>query len=213
MADFTPSYTTNTGNLKKFLENIPKIGLPNKLTQEHLVKLGYKSSNDRSIITILKFVGFLQSDGSPTEQYKQFRNTEMSGVVMARCLRSSYNDLFSTFPNANEKDDEALINFMRSTSKAKQDTLAYAVRTFKVLCSFADFSNMGDVKTGESPLTLTTSSTNSILKTTNQQGDAPFILNVNVQITLPETKEYEVYEKIFESLRKHLLTKQSESTP
>jgi hypothetical protein len=211
MADSTPAYTTNTGNLKKFLEEVPKVGVPPKITQEYLTKLNYKSSNDRRILTVLRFIGFIQSDGTPTEFYKQFRNTEMSRTVMAKRLRASYSDLFNTYPNAYEKDDEALVNFMRSSSNAQQETLMYAVRTFKILCSFADFNSVNSLNTEGEPLTVSLTPDDPI-KRINQPGDPQFVLNVNVQITLPETKDHEVYEKIFESLRKHLLNKQPEDT-
>lgn len=211
MVDSPPPYTPNTGNLKKFLENIPKTGVPSKLTQEYLAKLGYKSSNDRRIIVILKFIGFLQSDGTPTDEYRQFRNTETSKFIMASCVKSSYTDLFNTYPNANEKDDEALVNIMRPTSDAKQKTLAYAVRTFKVLCSFADFSSTENID-GRSFSVTPLQDQNSTPKAVHAQGDSPFVLNVNIQVTLPETKDYDVYDKIFESLRKHLLSEKSEDS-
>lgn len=209
MSNSAHPYTTNTGNLKKFLESIPKTGVPSKVTQDYLTKIGYKSSNDRGIINVLRFIGFLQSDGSPTEKYRQFRNTDTSRAVMAECLTTSYSDLFHTYPNAHEKDDESLVNFMRSTSDVKPETLSYSVRTFKVLCSFADFAKIGILDNRGSPGPSTSKDT---VKPTNTFGDPPFVLNVNVQITLPETKDHEVYEKIFQSLRKHLLDRQFETS-
>jgi hypothetical protein len=60
----------NTGSLAKFLEAIKTAGVPERVTFEFLKTLGFKSSNDRPIITIMKGIGFLDTDGKPTEQYK-----------------------------------------------------------------------------------------------------------------------------------------------
>ncbi|MHB8361552.1 MAG: DUF5343 domain-containing protein [Thermoplasmataceae archaeon] len=212
MTNSTHPYTTNTGNLKKFLEGIPKTGVPTKVTREYLTKIGYTSSNDRAIINVLKFIGFLDHDGSPTEKYKQFRNTNTSRTVMAECLTMSYSDLFNTYPSAYDKDDESLVNFMRASSDAKPETLSYSVRTFKTLSSFADFTKVKVSDNNESLTPSTSYSSKDMMQSTDRVVDSPFILNVNVQITLPETKDYEVYEKIFQSLRKNILDKQSETS-
>ena len=71
------------------LVKIPKTGTPKKFTQKHLISLGYKSQNDRKIISILKFIGFLASDGTPTEKYKEYKGTKKA-VILASAIKSSY---------------------------------------------------------------------------------------------------------------------------
>jgi len=66
-------YLANTGNLTDFLNQMPRIAVPEKLTHKRLYALGYKSTNDRPIITILKFINFLSRDGTPNDNYINFR--------------------------------------------------------------------------------------------------------------------------------------------
>jgi hypothetical protein len=79
-------YILNTGNLKKFLENISKIGTPPKITQPELPKLGFKSTGDRPIVPILRFIGFLDEANAPSQSYKDFKLAEKAGAVMASAL-------------------------------------------------------------------------------------------------------------------------------
>jgi len=70
-------YINNTGRLREFLQKIidRDIGIPAKLNTKTLPALGFKSSFDRPIIKILKFIDFLKSDGTPTEHITNFRTS------------------------------------------------------------------------------------------------------------------------------------------
>jgi len=104
-------YILNTGRLKSFLESIPKIGVPDKINTETLPRLGYKSSNDRPIIKILRFIDFIDTNGVPNQNYLNFRNASKHKIVMANAIRKAYSDLFKMYPDAYKKDDETLKNF------------------------------------------------------------------------------------------------------
>ena len=95
MSDYP--YTSSTGKLKKFLIEIPKTGVPDKLIQKELEKRGYKTKNDREIIPILKNIGFLDDTGTPTKRYLDYRNSEISKKILAEGIREGYPDLFKTY--------------------------------------------------------------------------------------------------------------------
>jgi hypothetical protein len=44
-------YITNPANLRKFLEKIRTLGVPDKVSIAYLASLGFKSTNDRPIIS------------------------------------------------------------------------------------------------------------------------------------------------------------------
>jgi len=67
-------YTVKTGSLKKFFEKIPVVGVPDSVSQKFLYTLDFRSSNDRSIIPILRFIKFIDSAGVPTNKYASFRD-------------------------------------------------------------------------------------------------------------------------------------------
>lgn len=121
-------------------------------------------------------------------------------------IKNSYTELYSIYPDAHSRDNEAIANVFRSNSDSSATTIAMEVRTFKTLCELADFSNGND----EAPIPGSSPDDNSnqlISRDiqTGFSGNSPMVLNVNIQLTLPETTNYEIYEKLFESLRKNLL--------
>src|SRR3712207_4966 len=69
-----PSYFVSTKNLKAILDQIGRGEVPSKFTYEHLKAIGYPSANDRPIIPVLKALGFLDSNGVPTEQYRRLKD-------------------------------------------------------------------------------------------------------------------------------------------
>lgn len=131
-------YTKKTGALKKYLESLPSIGKPSKITQQHLESLGYKSTNDRPIITILKFLKFTDDSGNSTKKLGDYRNRSTSKKVLGGAIKDSYKELFDTYPDAEKKDTETLKNFF-STKTGTADQVSRAmVDTFKALCSISD---------------------------------------------------------------------------
>lgn len=192
-------YILNTGRLRSFVDTIPKMGVPDTINTNTLPKLGYKSTNDRPIVKILRFIEFIDTNGVPTQNYKNFRDTSKARIVMANALRKAYSELFKLYPNAHKKDDESLKNFFRPTTKAGEQVVERMVDTFKTLCSFADFEAAIPEKEVKR-------------KEIEEVKEAPALLsgvtiNVNVQITLPVTDDASVYEKIFKALKDHLLSR------
>lgn len=193
-------YARKTGSLKTFLQKIPTIAVPDKLNYETLSALGYKSSNDRPIVHILKFINFLKEDGTPTENYTSFRNKEKAGSIMANCLRSAYKDLFGLYPDAHQKTTEELKNFFSTRVTGGELVLNLTVSTFKTFCEFADFEGTAEV--GPTPPT-STRAPSSIA----EQQPPQIVLNLNIQLQLPVTENAEVYEKIFKALKDCLLVR------
>ena len=56
-------YMSNPARIRELLEKIQSTGVPPKLTGQTLESLGFKSSNDRPLIKIMKGLGFISSNG------------------------------------------------------------------------------------------------------------------------------------------------------
>jgi len=198
-------YILKTSSLREFLRKIKEreIGVPEKLTTADLPALGFTSSNDRPIIRILKFIGFLSEDNKPTQNFKEFRSKERSGIVMANCLITAYKELFELYPDAYKKRDEELEDFFSTKLTGSQRVIKAAVKTFKVLCEFADF---GPEETIEIEKTVEA----EVIKT-KHIAPQQIVLNLNIQIQLPVTEDVEVYDKIFEALRRHIIFRELET--
>ena len=197
----TYPYTVKVGSLRRFLQQIPSIGVPEKLTIAVLGSLGYKSKNDRRIIGILKSIGFLDASGKPTENYLQFRNTEKSRGTMASCIRTAYGDLFKTYPDAYNKDVEALRNFFSTSVTAGAAVLIHTVNTFRALCEFAYFA-ISEIPAMESTTPTIPPAAAIQLARASPQG---LVINLNIQLQLPATEDSTIYDKIFQSLKRHIL--------
>jgi hypothetical protein len=208
MASFP--YMSNPSRVKEFIQAIPGMGIPGKVTMQFIESVGYKSSNDRPILTILKTLGFIDSAGVPTETWRNYRNKSQSGAVMAAALRTTYKGLFTTFPDANRKDNEALRNYFSSHTTVGEGALKYMVSTFKSLVELADF--------GAAPLEPVDQDDGD----EDQEGELPaprrdrtkfmgtggggVTININIQLQIPDTDKAETYDNFFAALKKHLLS-------
>ncbi len=201
-------YTTVPGKLRDLFKKAPSMGRPDKVTVSWLKKAGWTSSNDPSMIPVLKFVGIVGSDGIPSELWDSLRvQDEGNRAKLASAIRQAYADLFSLYPDAHRKDAEALRNFFRANTSAGEQAQTKMLQTFQVLAEFADFD-------AEAPSSTPATQGASKAKKDNAQGGGTnsggaaspgLTLNVNIQLQLPATVEGDVYEKLFAAMRKHLV--------
>ena len=203
MADYT--YTQAIGNLKKFLSHVQSAGVPTKVTLKYLVSAGFKSTNDRSIIGVLKSIGFLDSNGTPTDRWKAYRDKSQSSFILATAVRETYSELFKTYPEAQKRDEEALRNFFSAHTTLGAKALGLTVSTFKSLCELSIFDGEPP---GTPPVPLTTSSApiGTAPITTVSTSSSGVVVNINVELTIPATDKGEIYDKFFAAMKKNLLT-------
>jgi hypothetical protein len=197
-------YITNAARIGKFLETIQKAGVPPKLTIKYLESLGFKSNNDRPLISIMKALGFASSTGEPTERWRSYRNKNKAPIVLAQGIREHYEGLFNTYPDANLKDNEALHNFFSTHTTVGAGTLAFMIATFKALAKLADFQT-------ETPAVSTTlkeitsNATGAVAAKQQDQAKGGFTVNINIELALPENATPETFDEFFKSMKKHLL--------
>jgi hypothetical protein len=214
MADKGYPYTTVPGKLREILTKAPTMGRPSKVSQEWLRQAGYTSSNDRSMIPVLRFVGIISSDGTPTELWDALRVQDREHrVKVADAIRKAYADLFAMYPDAHRKDAEALRNFFRANTGGGDQVQSKLVQTFQVLTGFAEFDAASTNGAGGSTATSEAGDKSGHEREAEKNGgvqvQTPSIpglaLNVNIQLQLPATSDGEVYEKLFGAMRKHLM--------
>jgi hypothetical protein len=210
MAEFP--YTPKISSLPPFFAKIQTVGVPPKVTVKYIESLGFKSKNDRYIRGILKALGFVDSSGVPTKRWHNYRDTKLARGELAAAMREAYADLFSLYPDARRKDDEALRNFFTSNTTVGEGAVQMMVSTFKTLCRLGDFESSyapgpEQPATVVPPAQLQPSDPATAVQlaeaATTSQG---ITVNLNIQLTLPETKDSSIYDTIFESLKKHLLS-------
>jgi hypothetical protein len=202
------TYTSKTGSLKSFLQRLKtkELVVPDKVIQKYLESINLKSTNDRTIIRVLKSIDFIDDNGVPKQSFKDFR-TDISKQVMAKELMKTYADLFKTYAKPYAKSRGELEDyFAKGATSVKKQTLGLYVDTFKTLAEFADFETelpKEEEKNDEEPKEKEPTGGQRPL---NQlpQGLA---VNMNIQITLPVTDDAKVYENIFKAIREQLFKK------
>ncbi len=200
-------YTPTPATITKFLEEIQGQGVPPKVTIQYLESIGFKSTNDRPLIAVLKALGFVDASGVPTERWRNYRDKGKAKGVLAAAITEAYGNLFDIYPDAYRRDNEALRNYFSTHSSNLNDrTLQLVVRTFKALCASADFASPA---AAEEILEQTTTKDKvdvTRIKRQEAHGGA-LTININIQLQLPATDDATVYEKLFEAMNKTILAR------
>lgn len=200
------AYTNNYGKIASLLKTIRDGTAPETFNRAHLKDLGFTSSHDFATIQVLKALDFLSSDGKPTSRYMSYLDKSKYKRVLGEAVRSAYNDIFVLKANPS-KSDTAMIEGKFKTEFNSSDKVAKArAATFFALldeCEIqsedaqdkdkAEAEESADEETKDSPPPLPGSG----------QRDTTF--HYNVQIHLPPSKDIEVYNAIFKSLKEHLI--------
>ncbi|MES2497843.1 MAG: DUF5343 domain-containing protein [Pseudomonadota bacterium] len=202
-----PPFMNSTGLIGKIFEKIQQAKVPPRYTQDfQATVLGFGSGSARPFIPFLKRLGFLQSDGTPTEIYTRFRNSDSSGAAMAEAMRTGFSEIFRKNEFANSLTDDKLKNLVvEVTGKEPSDgTVGAIVGSFKACKQLADFDATDPVdKERIEPLGLSKSLVKHEPKS-NPKADLRLAYTIN--INLPETTDVEVYNAIFSSIKSNFLS-------
>lgn len=176
---------------------------PERFTQQLLKDWGFSSTNDRAFIPLLKSLGFLSADGKPTQRYNDYRDHSRSKQVMAAALRDAYADIFLIKEQPTTSDRQAVEGKFKSYHNVSDNVAGLMTKTFFALLSLADLrSSHPAVQVEEVPPGRKEEhSAHGLIA--QPQVVSPG-LHYNIQIHLPATKDVEVYNAIFKSLREHL---------
>lgn len=202
----TSTYVLATERISDILGKIRDGQAPERFSTELLKDWGFSSSNDRRFIPLLKALGFLTSDGKPTQRYHDYRDHSRSRKVLGQALRDAYADLFLIKEHPTSTDRDAIEGKFKSFHNASDNVAGLMTKTFYALLAQADLAKAGELPKDEAPK-ISASQVHGEEKPNFQSLDAPVGLHYNIQIHLPATKDVEVYNAIFKSLREHLISK------
>ena len=208
-SDASKRYTVVPASLEKLLTQIPSLGKPDKANGTWLGTIGFGGGNNQSMLRVLKALGAVAADGVPTDLWSALRAKDR--VKIGAAVKSMYADLFNVYPNADQKDAEALTSFFRSTTDLGDKAQKLSVQTFKVLCKFGDFDaeataaalkqepeNEEESSGGDEEVTEQTRRKHL------QRSGGSMALTVNIQLQLPASADGEVYDKLFAAMATHL---------
>jgi Family of unknown function (DUF5343) len=204
-------YINAYGNIGKALVKIRTAATPDRFSQDFLEKtLGMGGGGSRPLIPLFKRIGFLGSDGTPTELYKQFRNSDLSSGAMARALKIGYAPLYEMDEEVHKRDSAKIKNLVvqATGSEASAPSVRATVKSFEALNEFADFKSagVGDDK----PEDDSGGGDDGTPEDEDGGGNGLSLgggvnLGYTINLHLPATSDVGVYNAIFRSLRENLL--------
>ncbi|WP_199513890.1 DUF5343 domain-containing protein [Nucisporomicrobium flavum] len=205
-------YLVSTKNVDAILKKIVDGVAPDKFTNEHLKSIGFTSSSDRGIIPVLKDLGFLGGDGTPQPRYHNYRDRSRSGAVLAEALREAYSDIFHIREVPTTTDRPAVEGLFRSKLNSSDRVSQQQAATFYALLKNADLQAQSPAGATIPPVKKATPAVEDASER-NEASSSPAgrpslkpELHYTIQIHLPATKDIEVFNAIFQSLRSNLLS-------
>ena len=204
--DLNVPYMPSVKNLHKILDAIQLAAVPESFSYEFLRDLGFTSSNDRSIIKILKYLGILDASGRPQSSYRDYVDHTKTKAVLAQRLKIAYNDLFTSDKKAHEKTVDSLKGWFKSKTGKGDSVAVKMATTFRTMASYADFKQelKPTVSHPEAGIGKPVKEELATAKVPDQLTGKQLSLVYRLEIHLPDTQNIETYRAIFKALREEL---------
>jgi hypothetical protein len=194
----TKRYLPSAKNLQAVFQKIVDGTAPKKFGTEHLKGLGFKSSNDRAIIPLLKDLGLLSEDGTPTQRYHEYRDKSRSRAVLGEALKEAYADLFHIREKPSPSDKDAIHGKFKTTHNVSDRVAELQTATFLALVKLADLDATETKKKARKQKEPEEEAAHNDEATAKPAIEAPLkslSLRYNIEIHLPATKDVEVYKR------------------
>jgi hypothetical protein len=207
MADF--AYTTVPGKIGRLLEKIRTTGIPSTADTVWLKKMGFTSSNDKSLLPVMRQIGLINGK-APTPLWSKYRGADHKRVLGA-AIRSGYAELYSVYDDAHQRSNSDITHVFSTTSTAGAQSISKTVATFKSLVAEAEFEQNGSSEGDHFPSSdLHNEPSNGpkatrVVSVDNGFGGASLHLNIQIHIS-PEASTDQV-DAIFSSMAKHLYSR------
>lgn len=209
-----PVYLVSVGNLGRLLDALRRAQAPDKFTLRFLEDLGFKSTNDRLFIPLLKAMRMLDDSAKPTSRYHSFLDDTQWKQVLADGIRDAYPDLFRVNRDAQKLTREQLTGKIKSLAEGKLSpaVVANTARTFMALVKMADFASSPESVPKPSPPTEDHTAElrplpelETPLAEREHLATSAHSLVYRIEIVLPAVRDQAIYDAIFRSAKEHLL--------
>ncbi|OWK71978.1 DUF5343 domain-containing protein [Pedobacter sp. AJM] len=203
-------YMAAPGAIAKILDKIKNAATPETFSGDFLsTKLGFKGGNYLTFISWSKKCGLLNSDGSPTMLYKQFRNPSTSGASLASALKVGYSELYARNEYCHELDKKNFKGLVMEATGEAHDS----AKVDRIVSTFFNAKELADFESQSTP--LKTEASDSVVSSGIEKNidkrekkvssDIKLGLNYTINLVLPKTDDPSIYNAIFKSLKENLL--------
>lgn len=208
MATTTIPYMTVPGTLSKILEKIKTAATPENFNHDFLSNtLGFKGGNYRTFIPWAKKIGLVNSDGTPSALYKQFRNPSTSKAALGEALKKGYSALFVRDENCHKLDKAKVKGLVMEITGESHDSgmLNFMVNSFWNAKELAEFGAAVTPPDDGTPEDEGHGKPSDSSKDESHSQKIKLGLNYTINLVLPKTDDPSIYNAIFKALRENLL--------
>lgn len=205
MVDF--AYTTVPGKIKPLLDKLRQVGIPAKAGVQWLKTLGFTSSNDTTLLGIIKSVGLVDASNVPTSLWSAYRGAGHK-KVLGEAIRNGYAELFAVYPDAWQRPNTELEHVFATSTNAGEQVIAKTVASFKAVCECAEFGNPDDQPNqsiqAAGPLHAPVANIASSTPAAASASRSTPSVHIDLQIHVSPEASPEQIDQIFKSMAKHL---------
>lgn len=201
-------YVAQPGSIVRIFEKVRHAQTPERFTGDFLeTKLGFRGGNSRQFIPLAKKLGFLGTDGRPTDIYKSFRNAATSKAAMASALKTGYKEVFERNEYANNlgKDEFKGLVVEITGLESNSRVVQLVCQTFESLKKLANFETSLPTEKGEAHADEQSRKAGPEADDRPPSHDLGLNLSYTINLVLPKTDDPAVFNAIFRSLRDNLL--------
>lgn len=211
----TLPYVTAAGNIRKALEGIISAATPERVTQDFVKTiLQIPGGSGDQMTSFLKKIGFANSDGTPTQLYRQFRNEGTRGQAAAAALRKAYEPLYKRNEYMHELPEPKLKGLIVEETGAGDgsSSITYILSAIKALKAYADFSQTerSAPQNNVVQVEVQRESEEKAPQVRPQVSGLGLNLSYTINLNLPATSDVAVFNAIFKSLKDNLLRQSDE---
>lgn len=204
-------YMAASGTLPKVLNKLCEASVPETFNGDFLgTKLGFPGGNQRMFISWAKKCGFLNEDGSPTQIYRDFRNSKYQGAAMAKALKIGYAEAYTRNEYCHDLGRPEFTKLVTDVTGLAHDnsTVKAIVASFFNAKEFADFDTKEEPTIDKVKPTISTKVSATEEKVVQDHPKSKKLnlgLNYTINLVLPKTDDPAIYNAIFKSLKENLL--------
>ncbi len=211
-------YVTAPGNIERALRAIQSAATPTAVSQDFVKTiLNIPGGSGNQITSFLKKIGFVNSDGSPSDLYRRFRNPATAGKAAAEALRLGYEPLYARNEYMYQLSDDKLRGLIiEETGQSGDSSVASLVAaSIKAIKKFASWSaEIADppptnqiARAAVTPPKDRVDSVTDRLQLVKRVG---LNLSYTINLNLPASSDIAVFNAIFKSLKENLIKEEDD---